>query len=125
MTFPEGLKYTKDHEWAKLEGDTVVVGITDYAQSELGDIVFVDLKPVGTKLNQNDIFGTIEAVKTVSDLFSPVSGTITELNTGLSDASIVNKVPYDGGWLVKIKLANPDEVSALMDGAAYKAQVGQ
>ncbi|MBC8043348.1 MAG: glycine cleavage system protein GcvH [Rhizobacter sp.] len=125
MNFPSELKYTKDHEWMRLEGDMAVIGITDYAQSELGDIVFVDLKAVGTKLNQHDIFGTVEAVKTVSDLFSPVSGVIAEVNTALSEASTVNQDPYQNGWMVKIKLSGSAETDALMDDAAYKTLIGQ
>lgn len=126
MNFPENLKYTKDHEWVLLEGDTATVGVTDFAQSELGDIVFVEIETEGDSLEQNEVFGTIEAVKTVSDLFMPVSGEIIEVNNGLEDApESVNENPYDGGWMVKIKLSNPSEVETLMDAAAYKELVGQ
>lgn len=126
MNFPENLKYTKDHEWVSVEGDTATVGVTDFAQGELGDIVFVELETEGDTLDQNEVFGTIEAVKTVSDLFMPVSGEITEINTELEDApESVNEDPYTKGWMVKIKLSNPSEVEALMDAAAYKELIGQ
>jgi glycine cleavage system H protein len=126
MTFPETLRYTKEHEWLMMEsGDVALIGITDFAQSELGDIVFVDLKDVGSKLNANDIFGTVEAVKTVSDLFLPVDGEIIEINTGLKDAALVNKDPYEAGWMIKLKVSNKADVDALMTAADYKAQIGQ
>ncbi len=126
MTFPETLRYTKEHEWIVLEqADVALIGITDFAQSELGDIVFVDLKDVGTKLKANDIFGTVEAVKTVSDLFLPVDGEIIEHNTALKDASIVNKEPYQSGWMIKLKVSNPADVAALMTAADYKAHIGK
>jgi glycine cleavage system H protein len=126
MNFPETLRYTKEHEWIIMESaDVALIGITDFAQSELGDIVFVDLKDVGTKLNANDIFGTVEAVKTVSDLFLPVAGEIVEVNTTLKDAALVNKEPYQGGWMIKLKVKNPADVSALMSAADYRTQIGQ
>jgi glycine cleavage system H protein len=126
MNFPETLRYTKEHEWIVMESaDVARVGITDFAQSELGDIVFVDLKSVGTKLNANDIFGTVEAVKTVSDLFLPVAGEIIEVNEALKDASLVNKSPYGDGWMIKLKVNNPKDVEALMTAADYRAQIGQ
>ncbi|NTW48296.1 MAG: glycine cleavage system protein GcvH [Chlorobiales bacterium] len=125
MNFPENLKYTKEHEWIKLlEDGTALVGITDYAQSELGDIVFVDLKAVGTKVNQDDIFGTVEAVKTVSDLFAPVAGEIVEVNEGLASAEIVNSSPYEDGWMVKMKVADKAELESLMSADEYTAHIG-
>ncbi|MFI5253343.1 MAG: glycine cleavage system protein GcvH [Bacteroidota bacterium] len=126
MNFPDDIKYTKDHEWIRVKGDSGVVGITDYAQGELGDVVFVDLPAVGKKVKQGESFGTIEAVKAVSDLFSPVSGEVTELNALLEKTpEIVNKEPYSGGWMVKIKIANPSEVNALMDSKKYRELIGQ
>ncbi len=125
MQFPEALKYTKDHEWIKIEGDTATVGITEFAQHELGDIVFVDVDSKGKALQTNDIFGTVEAVKTVSDLYLPISGTITEVNPELdSNPEFVNQDPYGKGWMVKMTLANVAEVSELLDAAAYQALVG-
>lgn len=120
---PENLKYTKDHEWAKLEGAVATVGVTDHAQRELGDIVFVELPAVGARYEAGQSFGTIEAVKTVAELYSPVTGTITEVNGALSaDAGVINQDPYGTGWIIKIKL---DKVSneGLMDAAAYKALI--
>jgi len=127
MTIPEDLRYTKDHEWIKLldDGSTALVGITDFAQSELGDIVFVELKPAGTKLKEHEVFGTVEAVKTVADLFAPVAGEILEQNTLLDNAEIVNQEPYSNGWLVRIKVENPAEVNALLDTAAYRQLTGE
>lgn len=126
MDFPETLRYTKEHEWIYLEKDDIaVIGITDFAQSELGDIVFVDLKDVGTTLSANDIFGTVEAVKTVSDLFLPVAGEIVEHNAALKDASLVNKSPYKDGWMIKLKVANPADVAKLMSAAEYRAHIGK
>ncbi|MBS1772461.1 MAG: glycine cleavage system protein GcvH [Bacteroidetes bacterium] len=125
MNFPENLKYTKDHEWIKVEGNTATIGITDFAQHELGDIVFVDIPTVGKALNAHDTFGTVEAVKTVSDLFLPVSGTITEVNSDLEGTpESVNQDPYGKGWLVKMTVTNPSDVDALMDAVAYQALVG-
>jgi glycine cleavage system H protein len=125
MNFPENLKYTKDHEWVRVEGTTAIVGITDHAQSELGDIVYVDIPDANATLKQGDTFGTIEAVKTVADLFSPVSGTITDVHGAVNDApESVNSDPYSEGWLVKIEMSNPSELDALMDVGAYKALVG-
>jgi len=125
MNFPSELKYTKDHEWIRLEGDTGVVGITEFAQQELGDIIYVDLKAAGSQINEHAIFGTIEAVKTVSDLFMPVSGTILEVNENLaSDASVVNSDPYGKGWMVKIRLTNPSQVAQLLSAADYQTLVG-
>lgn len=120
MNFPEDLRYTKDHEWIRLEGETAVIGITDFAQRELGDIVYVEIETVGKALSAETIFGTVEAVKTVSDLYLPVSGTITELNPALaSSPELVNNDPYHAGWMIKMKVDNPEDVQALMDAAAY------
>ena len=125
MNIPENLKYTKDHEWVRVEGDTVVVGITDFAQSELGDIVYVEIETEGETLDQEEVFGSVEAVKTVSDLFMPVSGEVLEFNEGLEDApETVNSDPYGEGWMVKIKLSNPSEVDALLDASAYGDLIG-
>lgn len=121
MHIPAELKYTKDHEWARIEGEVATVGITDYAQSELGDIVYVELPEVGKKTKQADSFGTIEAVKAVSDLFAPLSGEIIEINHTLSDQpEVINKDPYGEGWLVKIKLSNKSEISKLLDKSKYE-----
>lgn len=125
MNIPENLKYSKDHEWVRLEGEFGYVGITDFAQSELGDIVFVEIETEGENLNREDVFGSVEAVKTVSDLFMPVSGTIEEVNPKLGDnPEAVNTDPYGEGWMVKIKLSDPSEVSGLLDAAAYKDLIG-
>ena len=125
MEFPGTLRYTKDHEWIKLEGDTATVGVTDFAQHELGDIVFVDIDTVGKPLNANDIFGTVEAVKTVSDLYLPVGGIITEVNAELeAHPEHVNNDPYGKGWMVKMTVDNPAEIEGLMDAAAYQQLVG-
>ncbi|MBD5397759.1 glycine cleavage system protein GcvH [bacterium] len=125
MNFPENLKYTADHEWIKVEGDTALVGITDYAQKELGDIVFVDVTSEGETLSAGEVFGNIEAVKTVSELLLPAAGEVLELNPALADnPALVNSDPYGEGWIIKVKLSDPAEVNALMDAAAYKAQIG-
>jgi glycine cleavage system H protein len=125
MNFPADLKYTKDHEWVRIEGDMATVGITDFAQSELGDIVFVEIETQGESLEEHAIFGTVEAVKTVSDLFMPVSGTVVEVNAGLeADPADVNNDPYGNGWMIKVKLAEGADLSSLMDAAAYEALVG-
>ena len=122
---PANLKYSNDHEWLRVEGDVAVIGITDYAQSQLGDIVFVDVPTVGETIEANEVFGSIEAVKTVSDAFSPVSGEVIEFNEAVeADSSLVNKDPYGEGWLVKIKMSNPAEVEGLLDAAAYEALIG-
>ena len=124
--YPSDYRYTKDHEWIKVEGNTATVGITDFAQHELGDIVFVDIPTVGKPLNENDIFGTVEAVKTVSDLYLPVGGTITEVNSALEgNPESVNKDPYGAGWMAKMTLSNPAEVDGLLDAAAYKQLIGE
>ncbi len=125
MNVPENLKYTKDHEWAKIEGDVATIGITDYAQGELGDVVFVELPEVGTTLSAGDTFGTIEAVKAVADLYAPLSGEVVEINPELeSTPEKVNQDPYGDGWMIKIKLSNPGEVDALMDAEKYKELIG-
>ena len=119
---PDGLKYTKDHEWAKLEGAVATVGVTDHAQRELGDIVFVELPKVGASVKAGESFGTIEAVKTVAELYAPVAGTIEAVNTALSaDAGVINQDPYGNGWIIKVKVAGAQE--AMMDAAAYKALI--
>ena len=127
MTIPEDLRYTKDHEWIKLleDGTTALVGITDFAQHELGDIVFVELKPIGTVLKQHEVFGTVEAVKTVADLFAPIAGELLELNPLLDSAEIVNQDPFNKGWLVKIKVESPEAVEALLDAGAYRQLTGE
>ncbi len=126
MEFPKDLKYTKDHEWIRVDGGTGVVGITEYAQGERGDVVFVELPAVGAKLQQGKQFGTIEAVKTVSDLFAPVSGEVVEINETLKDSpEVVNKDPYSGGWMVKVKISNVAELDGLLDAAKYEEMVGK
>lgn len=124
MNFPSNLRYTKDHEWIQLDGNVATIGITDFAQRELGDIVYVDINTVGQSLEAEAVFGTVEAVKTVSDLFLPVAGTILEVNTALNDKpEAVNTDPYGEGWMVKVTVNNPADVDALMDAAAYEASV--
>ncbi len=125
MNFPDNLLYTKDHEWVRIEGDTAFIGITDFAQHELGDIVYVDINTIGKSVGQHDVFGTVEAVKTVSDLFSPLSGTVTEFNNALESApELVNSDAYGEGWMVKITGFNQEEVSGLMNVSDYKTLVG-
>ena len=125
MNFPENLLYTKDHEWVLIEGNTAVIGITDFAQKELGDIVYVDINTIGKTINQHDVFGTVEAVKTVSDLFAPLSGTVAEMNGDLDgQPELVNNDAYGNGWMVKMTNINQDEVSGLMSAADYRALVG-
>ena len=125
MNFPDNLLYTKDHEWVRIEGDTAIIGITDFAQHELGDIVYVDINTVGKSVAQHDVFGTVEAVKTVSDLFSPLSGTVTEFNGELENApELVNSDAYGQGWMVKLTGFNQNEVSELMNANDYKTLVG-
>ncbi|HEX7755762.1 MAG TPA: glycine cleavage system protein GcvH [Niabella sp.] len=124
MSYPETLRYTKDHEWLRLEGDTATIGITDFAQRELGDIVYVEVETIGKSLKAGDVFGTVEAVKTVSDLFLPVDGEILELNEALANApELVNTDPYGEGWMIKMKVADPAHVEQLMTAAAYEALV--
>jgi glycine cleavage system H protein len=125
MNFPENLLYTKDHEWVRVEGDVAFVGITDFAQKELGDIVYVDINTVGKEVSQNEVFGTVEAVKTVSDLFSPLSGTVSEFNNALDGApELVNNDAYGEGWMIKITGFSQAEVEGLMSAADYKSLVG-
>jgi len=125
MSYPDNLRYTKDHEWIKLEGNVATVGITNFAQGELGDIVYVEIESVGKSLAENAIFGTVEAVKTVSDLFLPIAGTINEVNPALAGApELVNTDPYGEGWMIKMTVNNPADVAALLDAAAYKQLVG-
>jgi glycine cleavage system H protein len=122
MNIPEGLLYTKDHEWIRVEGDTGYIGITDFAQGELGDIVFVEIETVGETLKKEEVFGTIEAVKTVSDMFMPVGGEILEMNPDLENSpDVVNKDPYNKGWMIKIRITNPSELSELLSTEKYKA----
>jgi glycine cleavage system H protein len=124
MNFPSNLRYTKDHEWIKLDGNVATIGITDYAQKELGDIVYIEVETIGKALKSGDVFGTVEAVKTVSDLFLPVDGTITELNAALANSpESVNSDPYGEGWMVKMTVNNPADIEALMDSATYEKQV--
>jgi glycine cleavage system H protein len=124
MNFPENLRYTKDHEWVRVEGDVAYVGITDFAQKELGDIVYVDIPSVGKTVNQHDVFGTVEAVKTVSDLFMPITGEVLEVNSGLDGApESVNNDPYGAGWMIKIKINNTAEIDGLMNAADYKSLI--
>jgi glycine cleavage system H protein len=124
MQIPDDLKYTKDHEWARIEGDTATIGITDFAQGELGDIVFVELPEVGEVTEQAQSFGTIEAVKAVSDLFSPLTGKIVEVNSKITDSpEIINKDPYGDGWLVKISFSDQSEVDKLLDKSNYEALI--
>ena len=126
MNFPENLKYTKEHEWVSIEGDVATIGITEFAQSELGDIVFVEIETEGENLDQNEVFGTIEAVKTVSDLFMPITGEIIAINADLEDApESVNESPYENGWMVKIKASDLSQIDDLMDASAYKSFIGQ
>ena len=126
MNIPENLLYTKDHEWVRIEGDIATVGITDFAQGELGDIVFVEIETLGESLEQEEIFGTVEAVKTVSDLFMPVSGEIIELNSALeSNPEAINSDAYGEGWMVKIKLSDKSQVDGLMTPNAYQEEIGQ
>ena len=125
MNYPANLKYTKDHEWISLEGNTATIGITDFAQHELGDIVYVDINTKGKSLAAEEIFGTVEAVKTVSDLFLPVAGTITELNPALeANPELVNSDPYGEGWMIKMTVSNPGDLDQLMTAEAYTALVG-
>ena len=125
MNFPENLRYTKDHEWVRVEGDMAVVGITDFAQKELGDIVYVEVETIGKSLKAGDVFGTVEAVKTVSDLYLPIDGTIQELNPSLASApDSVNSDPYGEGWMVKMTIANKADVDKLMSAADYQKMVG-
>jgi glycine cleavage system H protein len=125
MNFPSELKYTKDHEWVRVEGDTAIIGITDFAQGELGDIVYVEVETMGETLQQEAVFGTVEAVKTVSDLFMPVSGEVIEFNKNLDrQPELVNKDPYGEGWMVKVRLSDSSQVDGLLSAEAYKELIG-
>ena len=125
MNIPAELKYTKDHEWVKIEGDTAIVGITDFAQSELGDIVFVDVESVDEELNMGDVFGSVEAVKTVSDLYLPISGKVIEFNEELeSEPELVNTDPYGKGWIIKLKIVNDADQSELLSAEQYQEVIG-
>jgi len=129
MNFPEDLKYSKEHEWVKVDGDIVTIGITDFAQSELGDLVYIEVDTVGETIAKDDVFGTAEAVKTTSDLFMPISGEILEFNSELDEnegdnPSLINESPYEAGWIVKVKMSDPSELDGLMDATAYKELVG-
>lgn len=125
MNFPEGIKYTEEHEWLSLDGDVATIGITDFAQGELGDIVFVEVETVGESLAKNEVFGTVEAVKTVSDLYLPVSGEVLEVNERLTDEpELINNDPFGEGWIIKLKVDNVADLDGLMDVDAYKESVG-
>lgn len=125
MNIPSDLKYTKDHEWVRVEGDVAVIGITDFAQSELGDIVFVEVETEGETLDQEETFGSVEAVKTVSDLFMPVSGEVIEFNEEIeSSPEVVNEDPYGAGWMIKVKMDDASQLDALLDAAAYQELIG-
>ena len=124
MNVPEGLKYSKEHEWVRVEGDIAIIGITDFAQGELGDIIYVDIETVGEELGANDIFGSVEAVKTVSDLFLSISGEVLEFNEKLTDEpELVNTDAYGEGWMIKLKISDSSELDNLMDATAYKAAI--
>ena len=124
MNFPSELKYTKDHEWVKIDGDVAIVGITEFAQSELGDIVYVEIETIGETLDQEEVFGSVEAVKTVSDLFMPVSGEILEFNEALEgNPELVNSDPYGEGWMIKVKLTDVSQFDELLDSEAYKGLI--
>lgn len=126
MEVKENLSYTNDHEWIKIDGNIALVGITDFAQSELGDIVFIEVETISEDLKKNEVFGTVEAVKTVSDLFIPMSGKVLEFNSALEDnPELVNESPYDDGWIIKMEISNLDETSDLLDHQAYKTLIGQ
>lgn len=125
MNIPANLKYTKDHEWVSVEGDVATIGITDFAQGELGDIVYVEIETVGETLDHEEVFGSVEAVKTVSDLFMPISGEIIAFNEDLeSNPESVNTDPYGDGWMIKVKMTNPSEIDGLLDAAGYQALIG-
>ncbi len=125
MNIPESLKYTKDHEWVKIEGDILTVGVTDFAQRELGDIVYVEIETEGEEVEQGEVFGTVEAVKTVSDLFMPITGTVSEINTELEDSpELVNEDPYERGWMIKIQVSEASQLEDLLSAEDYKELVG-
>jgi glycine cleavage system H protein len=125
MNFPDNLKYTKEHEWVRIDGDIATIGITEFAQGELGDIVYVDVTTVGEDLETDEVFGTVEAVKTVSDLFMPLSGQVTELNESLdSQPELVNSDPYGDGWMIRVKMSDPSQADGLLSAEDYKSLVG-
>lgn len=125
MNFPETLRYTKEHEWISIDGNTATIGITEFAQGELGDIIYVDIDSIGTAMDAHTVFGTVEAVKTVSDLFLPMSGSVTEKNPFLdTQPELVNQDPYGDGWMIKMTISDPSQVEALLDVAAYKTLIG-
>lgn len=125
MNFPSELKYTKDHEWIRIEGNTAIIGITEFAQRELGDIVYVDINTVGKEVTQEEVFGTVEAVKTVSDLFMPITGTVSQVNDKLdANPELVNQDPYGDGWMVKVEISDASQVDSLLSADDYKAQIG-
>ena len=125
MNIPEELRYTEEHEWVKLDGNVATVGITDFAQSELGDIVYLEIDSLDTEINSNEVFGTVEAVKTVSDLFMPVNGKVIEVNSSLEDnPEVVNNDPYGEGWIIKIEVSNPSDIDTLMSSEEYKNLIG-
>ena len=125
MNFPSELKYTKDHEWIKVEGNTAYIGITEFAQRELGDIVYVDINTVGKEVSQEEVFGTVEAVKTVSDLFMPITATVSEVNGKLdANPELVNQDPYGDGWMVKVEISEASQLDGLMSADEYKSQIG-
>ena len=125
MNIPEELRYTEEHEWVKLDGNVATVGITDFAQSELGDIVYLEIDTLDAEISSNDVFGTVEAVKTVSDLFMPVNGKVIEVNSSLEDnPEVVNDDPYGDGWIIKIEVSNPSDIDALMSSEEYKNLIG-
>ncbi|NWJ98842.1 MAG: glycine cleavage system protein GcvH [Chloroflexi bacterium] len=126
MNFPDDLKYTREHEWLRIEGDEAVIGITEFAQDELGDIVYVETPPIGNSVKQNEQFGVVESVKTVSDLFSPVSGEVIAINEEvIATPELVNKDPYGEGWIIKIKISDPSEQDSLLNVADYKTMIGK
>lgn len=124
MNFPQNLRYSQDDEWVRVEGDLAVIGITDYAQHELGDIVFVDVDCEGDTIEAGEPFGSLEAVKTVADLLMPITGEVVEFNAALEDASVINNDPYEGGWIIKVRPTNMADVENLLDAEAYKAKIG-
>jgi len=125
MNIPQELRYTEEHEWVKLDGNVATVGITDFAQSELGDIVYLEIDTLDTEINSNDVFGTVEAVKTVSDLFMPVNGKVIDVNSSLEDnPEVVNDDPYGQGWIIKIEVSNPSDIDTLMSSEEYKNLIG-
>ena len=124
MNFPKDLKYTKEHEWVRIEGNIATIGVTDFAQSELGDIVYVEVETVDDTIDKDEVFGSVEAVKTVSDLYMPISGIITEFNEGLdTEPEVVNNDPYGAGWMIKIEISDASELDGLMDAATYEASI--